>query len=182
MITITIPEIELYDETKEEFVIVPKTVFNMEHSLVSLRDWESKWKVSFFHTEKNKEQLLDYLKMMTLTEGVSDIVYQMIPESEMRRIVDYIKDSHTAMTINDSLGGKQKRSNEFVTVETVYWWMISLGIPMECETWHLERLLALIKFISVKNDPKKTKMSQKDVIRQNAEINARNRAKYGIKG
>lgn len=182
MLAITIPAIEFYDESKEEFVETQKTILKMEHSLVSLRDWESKWKVSFFHTDKTKEQLLDYLKMMTLTEEVSDIVYRTIPESEMKKITEYIKDSHTAMTINDSLNRRQTRSNELVTAETIYWWMISLGIPMECETWHLERLLALIKFISIKNDPKKTKMSQKDVIRQNAEINARNRAKYGIKG
>lgn len=182
MITVHVPKSEFFDEAREIFIEVPETSFKMEHSLVSLRDWEAKWKIPFFHTEKTAEQLFDYLKIMTITENVDDLAYQAIPKSEMKRVVDYIQDKQTAMTINDALLSGQKKSNEFVTAETIYWWMITLGIPIEYETRHLEQLLALIKFISIKNDPKKKKMSEKDVIKRNAEINARNRAKYGIKG
>lgn len=183
MITIHVPEQELFNEATEEFLKVPETKLVMEHSLVSLRNWEVRWKIPFLHTEKNQEQLLDYLKDMTIgDEVVDDLVYIAIPPSEMKRIANYIKDSQTAMTISESAFRGQKRSNEMVTAETIYWWMISLGIPSEYETWHLERLLALIKFISIKNDPNKKKMSQQDVIRRNAEINARNRAKYHSTG
>lgn len=182
MITIKIPENEFFNETTEEFITIPETILMMEHSLVSLREWEIKWKLPFLHTEKTGEQLLDYLKAMTLTPDVDDVVYRLIPPEEMKRIADYIKDSKTAMTINESLLRGPKRSSEMVTAETIYWWMITLGVPSEYETWHLERLLALIKFISIKNDPKKRKMSQRDLIRRNAEINARNRAKYHASG
>lgn len=182
MITVNIPEMEFFDESKGEFYDVPKTTFTMEHSLAAIRNWEAKWKIPFLHSEKTPEQLLDYLKIMTLTDGVDDFVYLVIPESEMKRIADYIKDDKTAMTISNSFTSSLQRSSELVTAETIYWWMITLGIPLEAETWHLERLLALIKFISIKNDPKKKKLSQKETIQRNAEINARNRAKYGIKG
>lgn len=182
MISIHIPKNELFNERTETFLNIPETTLTMEHSLISIRKWEGVWKIPFLSSEKTPEQLIDYLKIMTLTKNVDPSVYYAIPEVEMRRVVEYIKDKKTAMTINNSLIGAQKRSGELVTAETIYWWMITLGIPWEFEKWHLEQLLALIQFISIKNDPKKKKMSEKDVIRRNAEINARNRAKYGIKG
>lgn len=183
MISIEIPETELFDEEHNLFIgTIPKTTLLMEHSLVAIRDWEAKWKVPFLNTDKTPEQLLDYLICMTLTENVDPMVYQLIPQSEMKRIADYMKDKKTAMTINSSMFGAERRSDEFVTAETIYWWMITLGIPLEFENRHLEQLLAQIRFISIKNDPKKKKMSTKDVIKRNAEINRRNREKYGSKG
>lgn len=149
---------------------------------MSIRDWEAKWKIPFLHSEKDPEKILDYLRFMTLTEDVPDYAYDLIPKSEMTRLAEYIKDGHTAMTINNEINKRALKTNEFVTAETIYWWMISLNIPPEYERWHLEKLLALIKFISVKNDPNKKKMSRREVIQRNAEINERNRKKYGSKG
>lgn len=182
MITIQIPPSEWFNEETNEILPIEKKEIVMEHSLVSLRDWEAKWKIPFLHTEKNVDQLLDYLKLMTLTPNVPDVYYRAIPPEEMKRIGDYIKDSETAMRISNRALNGVKKSNELVTAETIYWWMITLNIPPEYETWHLERLLALIRFVSIKNDPKKKKMSQKDVIRRNAEINAKNRERLGISG
>lgn len=181
MIVIQIPEVELYDENRNEFLTIPKTELRMEHSLVAIRDWEAKWKVPFLSTEKDGEQILDYLRCMTLTENVDPMVYHVIPEVEMKRISEYIKDKKTAMTINKSLNRPGKRNSELVTAETVYWWMVNLGVPLEFENRHLEQLLALIRFISIKNDPNKKKMSQKEIIQRNADLNRRNRERFGVK-
>lgn len=183
MIKITVPENELMMEfyDRVQLIPVPKVTLTMEHSLISLHKWEAKWKVPFFHTEKTTEQMLDYLKIMTLTKNVNEYTYYAIPEKEMTRIVDYIKDKQTAATFSNNLIGAQKHSDELVTAETIYWWMIALGIPVEFQKWHLEQLLALIKFVSIKSDPNPKKMTEKERILRNAEINARNKARFGVK-
>lgn len=184
MLHVHVDETKLFFPEKNEFYPIKETDLTMEHSLLSLKKWESRWQVPFLgRTEKTAIQMLDYLKCMTLTKNVDPFVYQAIPESEMKRIGEYIKNPMCATRIgNPNLIGAQRHSNEMVTAETIYYWMITLNIPVEFQKWHLEQLLALIKLTSIKNDPKKKKMPEKDIIKQNAEINRRNREKYGIKG
>jgi len=52
---------------------------------------------------------------------------------------------------------------------------------MECEKWHLNRLLTLIRVCNVKRGSGK-KMSQSEVMRQYKSINEANRAKFRSKG
>ena len=180
MLQLTIERPEMWDEINEQF-IEPKTYkLQLEHSLVSLSKWESKWCKSFIHTEnKTNEEMLDYIKCMTLTQNVKPEVYDYISSKNINEIVEYINAPMTATTISDVGGSKNNR--ERVTSELIYFWMISYNIPFECQKWHLNRLITLIRVCSVKNAPPK-KTSKRELASRYAEINARNRAKYNSKG
>ena len=171
---------EGWDEEKQEFVEPKTQALQLEHSLVSLSKWESKWCKPFFSTtDKTVEEVLDYIKCMTLTQNVKQEVYDHITQADVNKIVDYINAPMTATTfhgINNS-----KRSNENVTSELIYYWMISLNIPFECQKWHINRLLTLIRVCEMKNNPGK-KMSKRQIMSQNAALNAARRKKYGTKG
>lgn len=184
MIRIEIPKTTFLIGETDKVHTVEQTVISMEHSLRSLKEWESRWKIPFlWKNEKTAIQMLDYLRCMTLTEEVDPYAYQVIPKKEMERISRYIRDPMSATKIKDNgLIGAQKNSNEMVTAETIYYWMITLNIPVEFQDWHLEQLLTLIKLTSIKNDPKKRKMTEREVIAKYAEMNERNRKRFGISG
>ena len=181
MLQIVIPAIELWDESKEEFVTYQKEqTLQLEHSLVSLSKWEEVWCKPFLETEElTYEETLDYIKFMTLTKNVDPSVYERLTRGQMKQITDYIKAPRTATTFTtqSNSGGKKER----ITSELVYYWMFSLQIPIECQKWHLNRLLTLIRIFNVKNGPQK-KMSKRDVAAQYAKLNAERRAKLNSKG
>lgn len=184
MLQIVIPEREYFDERKGEhgeFVSTKKYVIQLEHSLVSLSRWESKWKKSFLSNKDplSREELLDYIRCMTIDRNVPDEAYENIGPAEMKEIQEYIGDSHTATTIYDRRSGPKR--NETITSELIYCWMIECGIPFECQKWHLNRLLTLIRVCNVKQTPEK-KMSKQSIYAQNRELNAMRRAKLGTKG
>lgn len=179
-IKITIPRTELYDEKAKEFIYVKEQTISMEHSLVSLHKWEQKWHIPFLSTkDKTYEQVLDYLKFMTLTQNVDELAYKVIPQSEMNKINKYIENPMTATTITDF--ERKKKNKEIITAEIIYYWMIKLGIPVEFQKWHLNSLLMLIEVIGIKEAPEK-QMSQAEIIRRQRAINAANRAKFHSKG
>lgn len=180
MLQLTIERPEMWDEINEQF-IKPKTYkLQLEHSLVSLSKWESKWCKSFIHTEnKTNEEMLDYIRCMTLTQNVKPEVYNYISQKNINEIVEYINAPMTATTVSD-IGGN-KKSRERVTSELIYFWMISYNIPFECQKWHLNRLIMLIRVCSAKNAPPK-KTSKRELTSRYAEMNARNRAKFNSKG
>ena len=177
MLQITIPPVEKWDESRMEFVQTKGQTLQLEHSLVSLSKWESKWKKIFLsNTEKTYEETLDYVKCMTLTQNVDPDVYDNLTKENIDAINTYIDDKMTATYFpNDHQSAKG--SNELVSSELIYYWMIALNIPFECQKWHLNRLLTLIKVCNVKNQPPK-KMSKRDLLRSNASINADRRKRY----
>jgi len=181
MLKITVPESEMYNEETNEFFYVKETVLCLEHSLVSISKWESKWKKPFLGSEtKTAEEVLDYIKCMTITQNVPDIVYQCLTKENKDEIGAYIQDEHTATWFNEQ---GQKRTSEVVTSELIYYWMTAFNIPFECQKWHLNRLLTLVKICSIKNDPKASKkMSRQAVMRQNAALNKARRARTGSRG
>lgn len=180
MLQITIPATESWDEIKEEYVYTKERTLRLEHSLVSLSKWESKWHKAFLsNKDKTPEETLDYIKCMTITPNVEPEVYDCLTSKNIDEIYEYINAPMTATVINEVGGGKSNR--ETVTAELIYYWMISLQIPPEYDKWHLNRLITLIRVVSVKNTPPK-KMSAAERIRQNAALNASRRAKYGSKG
>lgn len=187
MIEIVIPEqhYEPYDEVKEEFlpnIDIKETKIQLEHSLISLRKWEQKWHKPYFtDNDKSREELIDYIRCMTINRGVDPIVYEWIPNESYIKIMDYMKDPMTATWFNDDLIGAQKTKNETVTAEIIYYWMISLNIPIEFEKWHLNQLLTLIKVINCKNEKPK-KVDKATAARQRAALNAKRRAQYKSKG
>jgi hypothetical protein len=171
---------ERWDEQKRVFVAPKEQVLQLEHSLVSLSKWESKWCKPFLSKgEKSSEEVLDYIKFMTVTPNVQPEVYENLTRANIQEINDYIDSPMTATTFSEDKNGK--RSREIVTAELIYYWMITLNIPFECQKWHLNRLLTLIRVCNVKNAPPK-KMSKRDIASRNAELNAARRRQLNTKG
>lgn len=177
---ITVPATEMWDERKEEFVYTKEQTLQLEHSLVSLSKWESKWCKSFLvKDDKTDEELIDYIKCMTITQNVKPEVYNCLTRENIRQVVEYIEAPMTATVFTDI--NKGKSSSERVTAESIYYWMIALNIPFECQKWHLNRLLTLIRFCEIKNSPQK-KMSRRAIMQSNAARNAARRKRLNSKG
>lgn len=180
MLTIVIPAMEMFDESKQEFINTKEQTLCLEHSLVSLSKWESKWCKPFLSKqEKTYEETIDYIKYMTLTPNVDPEVYRVLTNDNIAEINKYIEAPMTATTF--SRDRNSKSSQEIVTSELIYYWMIALNIPFECQKWHLNRLLTLIKVCNIKNTPPK-KMSRRDILSRNAAINAARRNQLNSKG
>ena len=180
MLEIVVPGSEYYDEEKEEFVTTKSCLLRLEHSLISLSKWESKWKKPFIGKEKTNEEIIDYIRCMTLTNNVNPLVYQSLTEQNLKDINDYIDDPHTATWFSDK--DKQHGINrEVITSEIIYYWMTAFQIPCEYQKWHLNRLLTLINVCSIKSQPPK-KMSRKDAINNNRALNAARRQKLHSRG
>ena len=180
MLKITIPSAELWDEDKEEFVYTKEQTLQLEHSLVSLSKWESKWCKAFLSKhEKTFEETVDYIKCMTLTQNVNSDVYQYLTNKNIAEINRYIEAPMTATYFSDDKIGKTSR--EQVTSELIYYWMVALNIPFECQKWHLNRLLTLVKVCNIKNQPPK-KRSRKEILSRNAALNAARRKQLNTKG
>lgn len=180
MLRIKILGEEYWDEEREQFRYPKARTIELEHSLVSLAMWESKWNKPFLtKKEKTNEEILDYIKCMTLTPDVDDDAYEYLTSKNYSEIDKYISSSMTATTFSDN--GQNKGKNEIITAEVIYHWMVSLNIPSEYENWHLNRLITLIRVCSLKNAPPK-QMSKSDIYARNAALNARNKAKYNTRG
>lgn len=180
MLRITIPATELFDDEKQEFVYLKEQTLVLEHSLVSLSKWESRWNKAFLGREdKTREEILDYIKCMTITNNVDPEVYKCLTQDNINRINDYINAPMTATHFYDDTRGGLSR--ETVTSELIYYWMIALNIPFECQKWHLNRLITLIKVCNIKNTPPK-KMSKSAIMQRNAELNAQRRKKLHTTG
>ena len=178
MLELHIPEVEWFDESKQEFVYTKDVTLKLEHSLIALSKWEAKWKTPFLGTPKTDEQTLDYIRAMTINPNVDPNVYLAISDAQQQEISDYISDEMTATTFLD-LGGPPKQ--QVVTAEVIYYWMISLQVPFECQKWHLNQLLTLLRVCSEKNAPAK-KMSKAEVISRNKQLNAARRQAMNSSG
>ena len=179
MLRIQIPDKELYDEISEEFIVIRGQTLELEHSLISLSKWESKWQVPFLsQQEKTREQTLSYVRDMTLTRNVDPSVYYALSDENLDVISAYIASPETATTFRNT---PMKGQGSVVTAEIIYYWMISHQIPFECQKWHLNRLMTLINVCSAKTGPQK-KMSQKDIFAQNRALNAARRKRGNTRG
>lgn len=180
MLKITIPKTDMWDEQKQQFISVKEQTLQLEHSLVSLSKWESKWHKAFLtKKEKTYEETLDYIRCMTLTQNVDPLVYNALTRENIDRINAYIADPMTASYVYEDESNKD--SNETVTSELIYYWMIALSIPVKFEKWHLNRLLMLIKICNVKNQPPK-KRSKRDIMSRNKAMNEARRKALNSKG
>lgn len=178
MLEITIPGKELYDEANNEFINVKGQTLKLEHSLVSLSKWESKWHKPFLKTDMTVEETLDYIRCMTITQNVNPLVYNCITNDNVRRVIEYIEDPMTARKFPKL---PNSRSHEIITAEDIYYWMISFGIPSEYQKWHLNRLLNLIKVCNDKNTPPK-KMSKQELMARNRALNEERKKALNTKG
>lgn len=178
MLKIDIQGYEFYDEVNNEFINNPTQTITLEHSLISISKWEMKWNKPFLSSDKNNEEILDYIKCMNINSNVSDDVYLRLTNANLQEINDYINAPMTATTFNEKNKGNNR---EVVTSELIYYWMISFNIPMECQKWHINRLLTLVKVCSIKNNPPE-KMSKQELARRNKQLNAERRKQLNSKG
>ena len=177
-----VPETRMFDEENNKFIYVPRTVLTLRHSLVSISEWEMKYKIPYMLTGRkwSEEETLYYMKCMTVGDIPDDNVYRAIPYNVQLEIREYINDPLTAARIKEMAGAR--KNNQDVTSDLIYAWMVMLQMPAQpYETWHLERLITLIKTVSAEQAPKK-KMTTQEVYDRYMEINERNRAKFNSKG
>ena len=181
MLQIAVPmSPEGWDEEKQEFVEPTYFTLQLEHSLVSISKWESKWRKSFLsNPNKTSEEVSDYIKCMTITQNVKPEVYAHLSTDNINKINEYIAAPMTATYFSEDNSKKSMR--ESVTSELIYYWMIALNIPFQCEKWHLNRLLTLIRVCNVKNAPPK-KRNRRDILSQQAALNQARRQKLNTKG
>lgn len=178
---------EDWDEVQEKFVYSDQAEIKLEHSLVSINKWESKYHVPFLgrEHEKTPEEFIDYIRFMSLSKNITDdIIRRIITSKEhLESIKAYMDDPMTATTFSKRQQAQARinQGGEYITAELIYYWMVALQIPFECEKWHINKLLTLIQVCNLKNAPPK-KMSQSEIHAQNKALNAARRAKYHTKG
>lgn len=175
MKTITIPGAELFDEKTNEYIYTKETTITIEHSLVSVSKWEAKWEIAFLNAKMTREQSIDYIRCMTITQNVDPNIYKAIPNSLLKEINDYIDSKQTATWFNEKNNRAQRPRT--VTSELIYYWMIACGIPFECQKWHLNRLITLIRVCQEESKP-----SKKMTLEERKALNNARRQKYRTKG
>lgn len=187
MLEIIVPQTnELFDPVSSQFLTTRETKLALEHSLVSITKWESKWHVPFLSNRKlTPEQLRDYVRCMTLTQNVDPLVYYALTQDNLNDILEYIEDPMTATTINENalrMASKGPKSGRLITNELVYYWMSALNLPFDpCQKWHFNRLMTLIKVASIEQQPPK-KMSRAEAMSQQRALNNARRLKHGTRG
>lgn len=182
MLTLHIEATSMYDEKTEKFIEAKEQTIVLEHSLVSISKWESKYHKPFISKdEKSAEELKYYIKCMTLTQNVPDITYSALKKEHYKKINDYIDDSMTATTFTTFKKQDEVSKQSIITSELIYYWMVSYQIPLEAQKWHLNRLLTLIRICNIKNNSN-NKMSKKDLYANNKALNAARRAKLHSRG
>ena len=185
MLEIVIPaEHDIWNDEREEFFDLPEVKLKMEHSLVSLSKWEAKYKKNFIgRTDITPEEYLDYFRFMTITQNIPDYVYYRLNEKNIIQIKDYINDPMTATTFSErqKSQARARGSGELITSELIYYWMVALQIPFECQKWHLNRLLTLVQVCNIKQSTPE-KMAPKDIMKQNSALNKARRIAHHTKG
>ena len=182
MLTITIPEAEFFKESTQEFVYCKETVLQMEHSLVSISKWESKWKKPFLsmgskgYEQFTERMLMDYFQCMTITQHVPPQVYFAITRELYNTIIEYIRTEQTATWFSKSGPEAGKTDHRPMTSERIYFLMVHYNIPFECQKWHLSRLLTLIRICQLE-EQQQNKQSPKDAAIARHNLNAARRAK-----
>lgn len=180
MLIIKVPLAEAINEETQRFVVTESFVLEMEHSLATLSKWESFFEKPFLNSgDKTVEETIWYIKAMTLTPNVPSGIYDHLSEENVAEIVAYIDAKMTATTFNE--GQNQKHSREIITAEIVYHWMIASKIPFECQHWHFNRLIALIRVCHLKNAPQR-KMSRKEQLAQQRALNMQRKSQHGTSG
>lgn len=188
MLKITIPKGEQFNNQTQEFVYNNcDTTICLEHSLVSISKWESKWHKPFLvdDQKRTQEEMIDYIRCMTITQNVNDELFYFVSNDNIKQVNEYINNAMTATTFSsiqkqDGAQGSS-RKKEIITSEIIYYWMITYQIPMECQKWHLNRLLTLIKVCNIKNN-QNNKMSKKDTMANNRALNEARRMQHNTRG
>lgn len=174
MLEVIINDTEIFNDKTNEIIFVNGSKLKLEHSLVSIQKWESRWHKPFLSKkeEKSFDEIIDYIRCMTLNENeiIDPLVYTIIPRETVNKILEYLKDPMTATTFSNRKRNGPIGRQRVVTAEIIYYWMITLNIPIEFQYWHINRLMTLIQVINEENGPK-DKMSKRDILERNKRLN-----------
>lgn len=184
MLQLIIPEREYFDDSRQEFITYKKQTLCLEHSLLSISKWESKWKKPFLETkEKTLEESTDYIRCMDMNKNADPDAYKGLTKDIYEKVGQYINDTMTATWFNNKTpgSGKPGGKGQTITSELIYYWMIAYEIPFECQKWHLNRLLTLIRICEIKNQPSK-KMNRRDIAASNRTLNESRKKALGTRG
>lgn len=180
MLSITVPGVDKWDESSGEFVTTRDCRLQLEHSLVSVSKWESQTRKPFLSKDqKTPEEMLDYIRCMTVTQNADPNVYNNLTYENIEEIYKYIDAPMTATWFSDE--EKHKNGKKIVTSELIYYWMIKFEIPFECQKWHLNRLITLIRVCEAEERPNEN-VSKKELMRSRSALNAARRKKLGTRG
>lgn len=180
MITIHFEEMEYYDEQLNRFYTLPPKVVNFEYSLAAVAEWEAIWKIPLLNTELGVDSDM-FLSLAMCMSDDRELLEYYLDDTEKAELHKYLSDSQTATTINSSQNGNTTGRGKVYTAEEIYALMFMNGIPIEWESRNLNRLLVILRIISIYQNPPK-KMSQQDVMKQNARLNRERKNKYKTKG
>lgn len=180
MLKLTIEGEELFDQETQTFLTINNTVIELEHSLLSLSKWESKYEKPFLSSDtKTLEEILGYMQCMIVTSDADPDVLYTCSKKNIDSIQDYIDSSQSATTFGSM--PERRGPGEVITSELIYYWMVMFSIPFEVEAWHLNRLFALIRICNIKNQKPK-KMSRHELALRNRELNEKRKKELGTKG
>lgn len=180
MLKIHVPPKEWYDEKRNEFISFDGADIELEHSLYSISEWESKWEKPFAKDSAMKRvEFLDYVRCMALNK-VDKLAYLSLTNKNVADINNYIKARHTATWFQKTNAPNGRRS-ETITSELVYYWMIEHGIPFSCDRWNFNRLMTLIEVCNRKNS-KPGKRNQNDMLLEQHRLNMERRKRLNTNG
>jgi hypothetical protein len=180
MLKLFVAGTEYFDDETQTFETVGGVEIELEHSLLSVSKWESKFQKPFLsRTQRTREEVLAYVEAMIVTPDYPLDIIGRLDQDNLEAINKHIESKESATTFG-SMPERPGRG-EVITAELVYYWMVAFNIPFECERWHLNRLFALIRICNIKNS-KPTKMSRHEVLARNRELNAKRKAEFNTRG
>lgn len=183
MLTLIVKEEEAYNHQTEEFETLPEIRLELEHSLVSLSKWESKFEKPFLGKEsKTNAETRGYVEAMILSPENSPGVILRLRQEHYDAINEYIEAKQTATTFGElPQEGRSRTRPEVITSELIYFWMVTYNIPFDVERWHLNRSLALIRICNLKNSKPK-RVPRQELARRYRELNDKRRRELGTTG
>jgi len=152
-----------------------------EHSLVSLSKWEAFYEKPFYSKEsQTEEETKKYLLFMLLPENLPIDFSSWITAKHVEVVQEYINSKQTATTFTEVPDGRP--STETITNEVIYSWLVTFGIPFHpVETWHLNRLMTIVKIMGIKSTKPK-KMTRSQQAEKYRKLNEQRRKDLGTTG
>lgn len=177
-LTITIDDTEEFDGATSRFIIIKGGRYTFEHSLLSLSEWESKYRKPLLDRhDKKVSEFVDYILMMELSKTLDP---RLINMDVVDKLSAYVVDNPTATKIKQDQS--TSHSSSFITSESIYASMAMAQVPYSAETWNLNRLLNVLAIIGEKSNPKKKKRSRNEIMSEYRSLNQQRRAATGGKG